>query len=102
MEYVDLTKLPYNLSESDIEWVEDTINKMTDEEKIGQLFFHFFDNFDKKYIKEIIDKYHIGGLRYLTDKGSVLQNFINYAQTESDIPLFVAANCDAGGNGAVS
>ena len=101
MENVDLTKMPYNLDNEEITWVEETINKMTKEEKIGQLFFHFFDNFEDTYVESVLDNYHIGGMRYLTDKGSVLQSFINFAQSKSKVPLFVAANCDAGGNGAV-
>lgn len=102
MVQVDLTKKPFNLQENDIKWVENTINNMSEEEKIGQLFFHFFDNFEEDYIKDVLDNYHIGGMRYLTKEGAVLQNFINYAQQKSKLPLFVAANCDAGGNGAVS
>lgn len=34
---VDLTAMPYNLDESRIQWVEDTIASMTDEERVGQL-----------------------------------------------------------------
>ena len=33
---VDLRKKPYYLSDSDIAWVRDTIDAMTDEEKVGQ------------------------------------------------------------------
>ena len=34
---VDLRKKPYYLSEEQVQWVEDTINSMTIEEKIGKL-----------------------------------------------------------------
>ena len=36
---VDLRAKPYNLFEEDILWVESTIAAMTDEEKVGQLFW---------------------------------------------------------------
>ena len=39
---VDLSKKPYNLNPSQIEWVESTIKGMTDEEKVGQLFTNLF------------------------------------------------------------
>ena len=35
---VDLKKSPFNLNDSQINWVEETINSMTLDEKIGQLF----------------------------------------------------------------
>ena len=36
---VNLKAKPYNLSNEDIKWVESTIQNMSDEEKVGQLFF---------------------------------------------------------------
>lgn len=39
---VDLTAKPYNLSWEQIQWVEDTIAGMSDEEKCGQLFTNLF------------------------------------------------------------
>ena len=36
---VNLKAIPYCLSDEDIAWVEKTIAGMTDEEKVGQLFF---------------------------------------------------------------
>ena len=35
---INLTKKPFFLAQEDIEWVENTKNSMTVEEKIGQLF----------------------------------------------------------------
>ena len=36
---VNLKAKPYYLSDEDIIWVNDTINSMSPEEKVGQLFF---------------------------------------------------------------
>ena len=36
---VNLKANPYYLSDEDCKWVEDTIAGMSDEEKVGQLFF---------------------------------------------------------------
>ena len=36
---VELKAKPYNLSDEDIKWVEETIASLSDEEKVGQLFF---------------------------------------------------------------
>ena len=53
-------------------------------------------------IKEILEKYHIGGARYQGGTSEQVQDLINDLQTHSKIPLLVAANCDAGGNGAMN
>ncbi len=103
---VDLRAKPYNLSEEQVQWVEDTIAGMTDEEKVGQLFtnlFHFGqDGFSGNQLsnEEILDTYHIGGARYHGGSKEQVQSLLNGLQTHAKIPLLVAANCDAGGNGA--
>lgn len=98
---VDLKAKPYNLSDEDVKWVEDTISSMTTEEKIGHLFIAHFHDLDKKTASETIKKYHIGGARYKdanTTKEEVY-HFLKHIQTESKLPLLIAANCDNGGDG---
>lgn len=104
---VDLTKKPYNLNQEQIHWVETTLAGMTDEEKIGQLFVNLFffggDMFsgNKLTNQQILDKYHIGGVRYMNGTPEQVQELLNELQAHSKIPLLVAANCDSGGDGAV-
>ncbi len=104
--YVDLTKKPYQLNESQIKWVEDTIDSMTEREKVGQLFTNLFffgeDKFSGNDLtnKEILEQYHIGGARYMGADSETVQTLLNELQSHSKIPLLIAANCDAGGNGA--
>ncbi|MGB7366647.1 glycoside hydrolase family 3 N-terminal domain-containing protein, partial [Carnobacterium jeotgali] len=105
---VDLKAKPYNLNDDAIKWVENTIASMTDEEKVGQLFTNLFffgeDQFSGNTLtnKEILEKYHIGGARYQGGSAKQVQELINSLQKDSKIPLLVAANCDAGGNGAAN
>ena len=61
---VDLKAKPFYLSDSDVEWVQETIRGMTLEEKIGQLFIMLDRKKDKEETKRIFDTYHIGGCRY--------------------------------------
>ncbi|MGT2784965.1 glycoside hydrolase family 3 protein [Streptococcus merionis] len=104
---VDLTQKPYNLSPSQIAWVEDTLADLSDEEKIGQLFVNLFffggDMFSGNNLsnQEILKKYHIGGARYMNGTPEQVQGLINELQEHSKVPLLVAANCDSGGDGAV-
>lgn len=103
---VDLTAMPYHLDADQVSWVEDTIAEMTDEEKVGQLFVNLFffgeDQFSGNTLTnaEILAKYHIGGARYQGGTAEQVQDLLNDLQTSSRIPLLVAANADAGGNGA--
>lgn len=104
---VDLKSKPYNLNDQQIQWVENTLSELTDEEKIGQLFFNLFfleddANFNNNELtnKDILDKYHIGGARFQGGNGQQVQHLLNDLQHNSKIPLLIAANCDSGGNGA--
>lgn len=105
---VDLTKKPYNLSKEQIDWVEKTLSSMTDEEKVGQLFTNLFffgkDEFSGNNLTnmEILEKYHIGAARYHGGDKEKVQDLLNELQSNSKIPLLIAANCDSGGNGACS
>src|SRR3954453_20504932 len=108
MPKVDLKAKPFNLSDEDIKWVKDTISGMSDEEKIGQLFINLFffgeDKFsgNKLTNEQLLEKFHIGGARYQGGNSDQVQDLINNLQSHSKIPLLVAANCDAGGNGAMN
>ncbi|QPB43581.1 glycoside hydrolase family 3 protein [Rodentibacter haemolyticus] len=97
---VDLTKKPYFLNKEDIHWVKKTIEQMTLEEKIGQLFVNMGASREESYLTEVVNKYHIGAVRYNPGKAEDVydQNYI--LQTKSKIPLLIAANTEAGGNGA--
>lgn len=108
MPKVDLKAKPYFLADEDIKWVKDTIAGMSTEEKIGQLFINLFffggGDFSGNDLTsiEILKKYHIGGARYQGGTSAQIQDLLNELQSNTKIPLLVAANCDAGGNGACS
>ena len=97
---VDLTKMPYNLSKEDVQWVEETLSQMSLDEKIGQLFVNMGSSRSEEYLTEMVQNYHIAAVRYNPAKASEVydQNYI--LQTKSKIPLLIAANTEAGGNGA--
>jgi beta-N-acetylhexosaminidase len=102
---VDLKAMPYHLDDAQVQWVEDTIAGMTDEEKIGQLFFNLFhfggDHFTGTSMsnQEILAKYHIGGARYHGGAKEQVQELLNELQSHSKIPLLIAANPEQGANG---
>ncbi|MGT2887101.1 beta-hexosaminidase [Streptococcus didelphis] len=99
---VDLRKTPFNLDQEAIDWIETTISEMTLEEKIGQLFFNMGASRSEDYLTEVLENYHIAAVRYNKGPASEIydQNFI--LQTKSKLPMLIAANTEAGGDGAVT
>ena len=98
---VDLRAKPFNLNDEQLQWVEDTIRSMTFDEKVGQLFINLTLRRDPAYLTELCETYHIGGARW---QGGTLEEVYEqnkFLQETSKIPLLIAANCEAGGNGAV-
>lgn len=96
---IDLKKKPFYLSDEDIKWVEDTINSMTIEEKIGQLFCTIGMSPDENYLKYNILNKHIGGILFRNGESEEMQKAHNFLQENSKIPLLIAANLEAGGDG---
>lgn len=97
---VDLKAKPYNLNQEAIQWVEDTISSMTLEEKIGQLFVNMGSSRDEEYLKEVVSKYKFGAVRYNPGTAAEVYEQNRILQENSKIPLLIAANTEAGGNGA--
>ena len=57
---------------------------MTAEDKVGQLFWQLTASQEEDYLRELMEKYHLGGCRYNGMPGSkvlaqnrILQQFIN-------------------------
>lgn len=99
---VDLRAKPYCLSDEDIAWVKETISRMTDEEKVGQLFFQLTASQDEEYLRELVEKYHIGGARYNAMPGAAVLKQNKTLQKYAKIPLFIACNPEKGGDGVCS
>ena len=85
---VDLTKKPYFLEKEDIQWVEDTIAGMTTEEKIGQLFVNMGSERSEEYLKDVLEKYHIGAVRYNPGTSKEVHEQNRILQENAKIPLF--------------
>ena len=96
---VDLRAKPYYLSDEDIAWVEGTIASMTAEEKVGQLFWQLTAGNTEEYLKELMEKYHLGGCRYNGMPGQMVLNQNRILQKYAKVPVFIACNPEKGGDG---
>ncbi len=99
---VDLRAKPYHLSDEDIAWVESTIASMTDEEKVGQLFWQLGAGTTEEYYKELMEKYHLGGCRYNGMPGKMVLQQNRTFQKYAKVPVFIACNPEQGGSGVCS
>ena len=96
---VDLRSMPYYLNDEDIAWVEGTIASMTDEEKVGQLFWQLTAGNSEEYLQNLMEKYHLGGCRYNGMPGQMVLNQNRLLQKYAKVPVFIACNPEQGGNG---
>ncbi len=98
---MDLTKSPYNLSQSDINWVEKTLEGMTLREKVGQLFLiqGFVDT--PNIQKEIIETITPGGFLFRSGTQEELKKSYNHIAEISNTPLFLAGITENGASGVV-
>lgn len=97
---VDLKARPYYLNDEDIKWVSDTIAAMSDEEKVGQLFFQLTSSHEEEHLKGLMEKYHLGGCRYNPAPGAAIAEQNRKLQKYAKVPVFIACNTEAGGDGA--
>lgn len=99
---IDLHAKPFYLTDEDIRWVEETKNKMTVREKIGQLFCPIAPGPDKAALQEVLDTLQPGGMMFRALPGQEIQEAQRYLQEKSPVPLLLAANLEAGGNGVMT
>jgi beta-N-acetylhexosaminidase len=95
-----LREKPFYLSDEQIKWVEDVYEKMTIEEKIGQLFCPIVFSNDEEELKDLVHSKHIGGVLYREGKAVEIQNNHRVLQDAAKIPLLVASNLEYGGTGS--
>ncbi len=98
---MDLKQAPFHLCDADIVWVEKTLEQMTLEEKIGQLFCPIGYSTEPEYLNMLLD-FHIGGLFFRDGAGREMRDTFAYAQEHSKIPLLIPSNLEAGGDGAAT
>lgn len=95
---VDLSKKPFNLKEKDIQWVKNTLESMTLEEKVSQLFC-LVGMGDTNMLIEMVKQYQPGGLMYRPGPAKEIRTAHEAMQNHSKIPMLLAANLENGGDG---
>lgn len=102
MEYERLKERPFFLSEKEVEWVRDTLEHMTEDEKVGQLFCLVSYSSDESELQRTVRHYKAGGVMGRPMPLEELHKTISVLQENAKIPLLIAANFEAGGDGLVT
>lgn len=98
---VNLREKPFYLDDEGVKWVEDTLHRMTLNEKIGQLICEVVWGPEDKDIDYIFQDIKPGGTM-INGRMSMEETIrvTTECQRRSDIPMLIAANLERGGNGA--
>ncbi|MBU3146867.1 glycoside hydrolase family 3 protein [Clostridium sp. CF012] len=96
---LDLRNKPFYLNDEDIKWVNNTLAGMDLPAKIGQLFCPIGMTDDEGILQKILSGIKPGGLMFRAGKGCDVQKTHRFLQNNSEIPLLIAANLEAGGTG---
>lgn len=97
-----ISKKPFNLNDNQTEWVEKTFERLSNDEKIGQLFLLVSGMNPSDNVIETIRKYKPGGFMYRPLPKKQISFAHKAIQEETEIPCFLAANTEAGGDGLIS
>lgn len=97
---INLKGKPFYLSEEDINWVNNNLDSMTREEKIGQLFCLIAYSDDKEYLSNLLKTIKPGGVMCRPMPMEQVIETNRFLQENSKIPMLISANLEKGGNGA--
>lgn len=90
---------PFFLDDEAIAWVEKTLENMSLEEKCGQVFCPMGFSSDENVLDGIVKKIGVGGMMYRSGVAAEIQETHRKIQSMAKIPLLLAANTEAGGDG---
>lgn len=96
---IDLKATPFYLNDEQIKWVNDTLDSMTLEEKAGQVFCPMGFAGDEESLRHPVYELGVGAMMYRPGPKADIQETHRKIQSMAKIPLLLAANTEAGGNG---
>ena len=97
-----LREPPFSLPQESVDWVKTTLEALSDEEKIGQLFHLVTYSSDEDALRKICETYRPGGMMARTMPLEEACRVTNCLQKYAKIPMLISANFEAGGDGMIS
>ena len=103
MSQVDLTALPFLLSQEQCSWVERTLAGMTDGEKVGQLLCVMGGDYTPETLRDMVAQGKVGGVLFRpVQTGAEIREAFGKLDAVARILLLKAANLEEGGSGGRS
>lgn len=99
---VDLRKQPFYLSGEQIQWVENTLARLSTEQKAGQLFCVMGGDYPPEQLKAMVSEGRVGGILFRPAPADEIRARYKELDEAAEIPLLKAANLEEGGAGAIS
>lgn len=96
---INLKANPFFLTDEQAEWVESTLASLTLEQKAGQVFCPMGFTDDPGALRHMVCDIGVGAMMYRSGPAAYIQNTHRTIQNMAKIPLLLAANTEAGGNG---
>lgn len=98
---IDLKASPFFLNTEQVQWVEENLITMTEDEKIGQILCPSLATFNEQLVGYYTNVLKIGSVMIRPFEKEGLEENISRMQSMSKIPMLVAANLENGGCGAI-
>ncbi len=93
---------PFFLSETENTWVQDTLSRLSDREKVGQLFCVMGNSFSEEELDRLVTEYSIGAVLFRPLPPDTLIEIFRRLDARAKLPLLKAANLESGGDGAMT
>jgi len=99
---IDLKGNPFFLDAEQEKWVKDTLETLSTDEKIGQLFCETLWNCTQEEADVVFSTIKPGGVMFRPNPAREIRKFTKQLQERSTVPLLIAANFERGGNGGMT
>lgn len=99
---IDLAANPFFLSESQIQWVQDSLQKLTVEQKIGQLFCVMGGDYSIETLQKMTAEKGVGAVLYRPAPSVEIRDSFAKLDEVASVPILKAANLEEGGSGGIS
>ncbi len=97
----DLKNAPFHLDDNDLEWVKETWQSLSDEEKAGQMFIPLCGELSRENMDRILS-YKPGGVqRFASTPVKDLRDSASYLQENSSVPLLMTGDLEFGTLGTI-
>ena len=89
-----LRRAPFNLDDTAITWVRETLSAMTPHQRVGQLFIHSSMGRDPGELARLNDLAPAGICRFFTPDAAYEATFMDAARAQAAIPMLIAADLE--------